>query len=554
MSAKRSTTSVSAVLIGMLILGICAASRGVRTVWGKGSPSTAPTSSPATAPADEEPEGWFADTKADLKKPPLPEKITQAFVIPIREPITAKTFKAVKRKVHRCHKSKPDLIIFEMDTWGGRAIAALDIARLLKTDLNEIYTVCYVRTRAVSAGALIALACDEIVMTPTGKLGDAAPVSPIGKIEGVEREKSETLLRKEFAESAERNGYPVPLAESMVSITREVWVVRNIDTRELRYVLRRDFSGKVRIPPGVSTAPTNPTGKWELLRVIVTDKELLTLTSREAQEYGFVSEIVEAPRGDELAGVRKHFDLTVDPIVLGDTWSERMVEFLTSPPIISFLFFAGLLCAYVEMHTPGFGVAGGIAIACFAVIFGSGFLVGLAAWWEIALFVIGLALIAVEIFITPGFGILGITGAICCLGALLAMLIPNAPGKWPIPQTDIDWSIFINGLVALGVGFLMACAAAVLIGKYLPKVPVASRLILDLPDVSDSYPATRHAPIRRIAVGSTGTVEHPLRPVGQVRIGQELVDAVAEGEFIPAGTKVKVIKIEGNRVMVTNMT
>jgi len=535
-------------------LGLSAGSLGLRTLRGEESPSSEPTSLPATAPGEDKPEGWFADTKTDLTKPPLPEQVAQAFVIPIREPISSKTYKAIERKVLRCHKSKPDLVIFDMDTWGGAAIAALDIARLLKTDLNETYTVCYIRTRAVSAGALIAIACDEIVMTPTGKLGDAAPVSPLGKIEGIEREKSETLLRKEFAESAERNGYPIALAESMVSITREVWLVRNIDTRELRYVLRKDFSGKVRIPAGVSTAPANPTGKWELLRVIVTDKELLTLTPREGKEYGFVSEIIEAPRGDELAGVRKRFNIATDPVVLGDTWSERMVEFLTSPPVMSFLFFVALLCAYVEMHTPGFGVAGGIAIACFALIFGSGFLVGLAAWWEIALFVIGLVLIAVEIFITPGFGVLGITGALCCLVGLLAMLIPNAPGKWPIPESDIDWRIFINGLVALGVGFLMACAAAVLLARYLPKVPVASRLILDLPDVSGSAPATEHAPIRRITIGSTGTVEHPLRPVGQVRIGHELVDAVAEGAFIPAGTRVKVTKVEGNRVVVTPVT
>lgn len=546
---KRLSTHVPLVLVGMSLLGLSALLTTARAVLASPNATTQPETS--TAPADDQPEGWFAEAKNKTPKPPLPDKVSLAFVIPIREPISKKTFQAIKRKALRCHQAKAELIIFDMDTWGGAVMAALDIARLLKTDLSDIYTVCYIRTRAVSAGALIAVACDEIVMTPTGKLGDAAPISPMGKIEGVEREKSETVLRKEFAESAERNGYPVALAESMVTIGREVWLVRNVDTRELRYVLRKEFAGKVRVPPGLSTAPANPTGQWQLLRVVVTNKELLTLNSREAKEYGFATKLIDAPRGDELAGVLKHFNVVGEPVVLTDTWSERMVEFLTSPPVVSFLLFLGLLCGYVEMHTPGFGLAGGVAIACFAIMFGSGYLVGLAAWWEIALFIAGLALIAIEVFIVPGFGVLGTTGALCCVVGVLAMLIPNAPDKWPIPRTEIDWSIFVNGLMAMGIGFLMACAAAVLFARYLPKVPIASKMLLAIPDVSGSRPASEHAPIHTVQTGATGTVEGTCRPVGQVRFGRELVDAIADGGFISAGTQVRVIKVEGNRVVVT---
>jgi len=516
-------------------------------------PSGGAQPQPATAAATERPDGWFADLKSGLAKPKLPEQVKIAFVIPVREPITTKTFEAIKRKALRCHQAKAELVIFDLDTWGGQLAPALDIARLLKADLNDVRTVCYVRTRGISAGALIALACDEIVMTPTGKLGDCAPIVAMAKLEGTEREKIESSLRTEFVESAERNGYPVALAESMVTIGREVWLVRNRQTRELRYVLRKDFAGKVAVPPGLSTAPSNPKGQWEVLKVVVTNKELLTMTPTQAKEYGFVSDLIEAPRDNELAGVLKRFNVVGRPTVLTDTWSERLVGFLSSAPVVTFLFFVAILCGYIEMHTPGFGVAGGLAIACLAVVFGSGFLVGLAAWWEIALFAVGLVLLAIEIFITPGFGVLGISGGICCLVAIVAMLIPNAPDKWPIPQTDVDWSIFTDGLMALMVGFLMALAGAALLGRFLPKVPIASRLVLQPPQRAGTGPATEEAPIHKVQPGTIGTVEHPCRPVGQVRFGEALVDAIADGQFIQAGVKVKAVKIEGNRVVVTEV-
>ena len=176
---------------------------------------------------------------------------------------------------------------------------------------------------------------------------------------------------------------------------------------------------------------------------------------------------------------------------------------------------------------------------------------GPGPWWEIALFVIGLILIAVEVFVVPGFGAPGIIGAVCCLVGLLAMIIPNAPNKWPIPRTDMDWSIFTNGLMALAIGFLVACVAAMLVARYLPKAPLAGKLLLAAPDLAGVDPAGEHAPIHHVSLGAAGTVEGPCRPVGQVRFGQDLVDAIADGQFIPAGTKVRVVKIEGNRVVVT---
>ncbi|MDY6913895.1 MAG: NfeD family protein [Planctomycetota bacterium] len=516
--------------------------------------TTQPTTTTAPAGARTTDEGWFAP-RPKTQKPPLPKKPVSVFIIPIREEISDKTFRALKRKVVRVRAGGADLVVLDMDTWGGLVTAALDIARLIKVELEDIYTVCYVRTRAVSAGALIACACDEIVITSVGKFGDAAPISFGGQLGKVQREKVETVLRKEFAESAERNGYNVALAESMVSIGREVWLVRNVRTRELRYVLRKAFRGKVRIPPGVTSAPSNPKADWELLNIVVDDGELLTMHSKEAVEYAFATGIIKAELNRPHAALLKHFGVTAEPTVMTDNWSERLVEFLTSAPVVGFLFFVAIICAYVEMHTPGFGVAGAVAILCFAILFGSRYMIGMAAWWEIALFAIGLVLLAVEVFVIPGFGVAGIAGILCCVVGLLAMIVPNAPDKWPIPQTDLDWSVFSNGLLALGVAFVMAIIAAAVLAKYLPKVPLAGRLVLArgavAPQVGSA--ATEDAPIRSIQPGAIGAVQSTCRPVGTVRIGNDLVDAVAEGEFISAGTKVQVVKNEGNRLVVRAM-
>jgi len=495
----------------------------------------------------ETPDGWFAPLPR--KAPPRPEKVTRAFVIPVREEIKDKTFKAIRRKAVRCRSAGADLVILDMDTFGGGVIAALNIARLLKVQFADIYTVCYARTRAISAGALIALACDEIVMTPVGKLGDCAPIVLAGKLEGVEREKGESALRAEFAESADRNGYPIPLAESMVTMGREVWLIRNKGTQELRYVSAKDWRGRVDAPEGLTTAPSSPASEWELLRVVVPSTELLTMRPDQALEYGFASRLIPAPLDEPLKNVLKDFGVQGAATVLGDTWSEKIVDFLTSPPAIGFLFFVAILCAYVEMHTPGFGVAGAVAIACFAVLAGANYLTGLSQVWEIALFALGAALLLAELFI-PGFGVLGIMGILCCVAGLLAMLIPNAPGKWPIPGNPLEWDVFGSGLFAMLAGAVAATIAAALLAKHLSKMPLAKRLFLEAPSAPAGPPVPEASPMQRIEVGDTGVVEGVCRPVGKVRFGDDLVDAMTEGDTIEAGAAVRVIRREGNRLVV----
>ncbi|MCJ7543313.1 MAG: hypothetical protein MUP47_01905 [Phycisphaerae bacterium] len=514
-------------------------------------PSSGPTWT-APAGARETEEGWFAPVQRSHALPALPATVTHVFVIPIDGAITDTLADALERKVLRCKASGAELVIFRLNTPGGSGEAMDRIVQLILDELGSIRTVAFVAPKALSAGAIISLACNEIVMTPTAVIGDAMPImiGPEGLVEipPKERGKFESAARGQVRVLAGRNGYNLDLCEAMVTITHELWLIRHAGTGELRIVEATEWRHRVAGAPP-STAPAGgkpPTdGSWEYLRTLDGPEELVTLTAEEATFDGLAAEVAAS-----LVALGERYDLPGPPTILEDTWSERLVTFLTSPAVVAVLFFAGLLCVYVEMHTPGFGVAGTTAILCFAILFGSRYLVGMAAWWEIALFALGLALLGVEVFVTPGFGVAGIAGILCCAVALLAMFVPNAPLSLPIPTTKLDWRVLGRGVLALSVAFIAAVVAMPLLARVLPKVPVASRLVLAPPAAAAAPPVSDSSPSRTIQVGQRGVVTATCRPAGVARFNETLVDVVAEGAFIYPGTAVVVLKNEGNRIVV----
>jgi len=365
-----------------------------------------------------------------------------------------------------------------------------------------------------------------------------------------ERGKIETDARTLTRVLAEYNGHNPDLCEAMITSTREIWRIRNRKTREVRVVDpdAKNWRRLVANWPGTeASSQSDAKLDWEFLKAVDRKKDLglVMLTDTEAVKCGFVDRVFA-----DMDALAKHYNVTTSPVVLEDNWSEGLVGFLTSPALVSILMTLAIMCVYMELNTPGFGVAGGLAIACFAVLFGSHFLIGLAHWWEIGLFVLGLILIGLEIFVIPGFGIAGISGIACCVIGLMAMVVPNAPTEFPWPQTDLDWSWFASGLYALGLGFALGVIGAVILAQYLPKIPIANRLVLGDAQAATDAPATEDAPIMHIKVGDTGTVETMCRPVGKVRFGKELCDATADGTAIEAGAKVRVIERTGNQLIV----
>jgi len=227
------------------------------------------------------------------------------------------------------------------------------------------------------------------------------------------------------------------------------------------------------------------------------------------------------------------------------------------------LFMIALLGVYIELNTPGVGLPGLVAVMCFAIIIGSKYLVGLANWIEVASFVVGIILLMVEIFVLPGFGVAGITGIICIMFGLFGMLVKNPPGKLPWPQGPEDWDSFLNGVLGLSFGFVGFVVLAGLFAKYLPKIPIFGRLILATPsessESSESAPAqfrsvTAIAPNLPVEVGHKGVSISQLRPSGIARIGNKRLNVVSRGELIEANKEIIVVEIEGNSIVVKEIT
>jgi len=207
----------------------------------------------------------------------------------------------------------------------------------------------------------------------------------------------------------------------------------------------------------------------------------------------------------------------------------------------------GLLGLYMEFKVPGFGLPGIVGISCFAVFFFSKHLSGMAAYWEILLFIVGLGLLAVEIFVIPGFGIAGFAGIILIVTGLLLALVPaGITGA----QVDVDFLVksglyFVATLV---LAFIIAAGLA----KVLPRTPVVGRFFLGEPQ-AESVPHHAGAGItegRETLVGKRGKAFTPLRPAGRAIIDGEYYDVTSRGEMVPSGSEIEVIRIRGNNIVV----
>lgn len=492
----------------------------------------------------------LARAEANATGPNAPSAMTaeaRAAIIPCKGLVDEALFKSIERRSEMAMTAGADYLIYEIGTYGGLVNAADTIAKyFIQTVGDRATTVAYVTTEAISAGALISVSCNEIIMRKNTTIGDCAPISLGGKLEGVEREKIESFIRAAFQRAAEANGYPELLLKAMVTMQVEVWRVKNLGTG--RWEL---FEGD-KLPTDANEYDT------ENAEEIVGGTELLTLTASQAAEYDIARSVVEDIDG-ALAFLEQRDGVTFSepPMRLRPIWSEQMVSWLNSPGVMAVLVMVALLGAYVEFSTPGLGLPGLVAVICLAIILGSKYLVGLANWVEIALLFAGIVLLLIEFLVLPGFGIAGILGIVCVLAGLFGMLIRNAPDELPWPETTTDWQILSSGVLGLTCGLVGFVFLAWLLSRYLPKMQFLSGLVL-VPTlatggggravVSMTAPPETAGP--GVKVGDVGEVVARLRPAGKARFGDAVVDVVATGEFLAIGASVAIVEIRGNRVVV----
>ena len=471
----------------------------------------------------------------------------KAAVIVCKGMIDDGLYKSIRRRTQIALDTDAEYIIYEISTYGGLVSAADDISKYFLDVSKEAHTVAYITTEAISAGAMISVHCQDIIMLENATIGDCAPITivPSQKLEGVEREKTESFIRGIFDRAANANDYPRALLRAMVTMQIEVYRVKNIKTGEDEFFERDELP---------KDANEYDIGNKELA---VRDDQLLTLIASDALEYGIARAVVKDRAGVlEFLSERDGVTFASEPLVLKTLWSEEMVRWLNSPAVMGVLVMLAMLGIYIEFNTPGVGLPGLAAVICFVIIIGSKYLVGLANWVEVALFIVGILLLLVEFFILPGFGVAGMMGIICVLVGLFGMLIKNPPNRVPWPDGPENWDVFIDGVLGLSFGFMGFVVLAWVLTKYLPKLQFLSGLIL-VPvvakqgtemEISMTVPP-EHGAIG-VNIGDIGKVISKLRPTGKARFGNAIVDVVAEAEFLDKSAKVEIIEIHGNRVVV----
>ncbi|HSM15987.1 MAG TPA: NfeD family protein [Gemmatimonadales bacterium] len=392
----------------------------------------------------------------------------------------------VARAIREAAAARVSLVYLDIDTPGGRVDAAERIADAIRK--TDLDVVAFVNPRAYSAGALIALASDGIYMRPGGVIGAATPVDGGGT---KAPEKYVSAMRAEFRALAEEQGLNPQVAEAMVDESIEI--------------------------PGVV-----PAGK------------LLTLSTGEAIELGFAKGEVADERA-LLSALGRGGAQVVTPSI---NWAESLVRFLTNPVVAPLLLSLGMLGLVLEIKAGAFGLGGLVSLGALGLFFGSNLLLGLAGWEELIVLAAGIIALAVEVFIIPGFGIAGVLGILLIGSSVVMAMLGNVP----------TFGDVTTAVAVLGSAVVITLAVFYAWFRHLPSSNRFKGLLLK--DGLDREGGFISAPERKDLIGQVAVAVTDLRPAGTATIGDERIDVVSEGDFIASGSRVRILRAEGYRLVV----
>ncbi len=465
------------------------------------------------------------------------------YVIDIRNEIGSGINAYISDGIKLAEQADADAIVFDVDTPGGRVDAAVNIIRAIQG--TQIPTIAFVNRQAISAGAMISIACNQIVMTSGGTIGDSAPVNIQGQEVG---EKAISYIQGTIRATAERENRNPDIAEAMVD--KELVLVKLNDGQIIK-LLPEEYAEREEI--------------GEEMEILCAQGKLLTLSTQQALEYEFadaqaetLTELLAQYEIVEVAGIK--MPLTEEDIMqrqreygvsqvnrlmsLADarvtkvrtTLADKIVFFITNPFISSLLLSLGLLGIFIEIRSPGFGVPGLIGLLCVGLFFGGHMLTRIDAGWAFLLFLLGIALISLEVFVIPGFGIAGILGIVMMLGSVFFVF----DGAYNL-RTAVLW---------LSISVIMTSGLAILAVFLLPETPIFQRFALSTVMDADMGYHSSSAEDFQAYLGKSGTALTPLRPAGTARIGDKRVDVVTVGDFIPPNRNIRVVEVEGSKVFV----
>jgi membrane-bound serine protease (ClpP class) len=413
------------------------------------------------------------------------EKIVM--VMEIKNEIDPRMTRYAELALKHADAIKADIVIIEMDTYGGVLTDAKEIVDLIMDFKKPVWV--YINSDAASAGALISIACDSIYMSAGASIGAATVVDGSGQ---KAPEKYQSYMRNIMRSTAEANGRDPKIAEAMV-----------------------DEDVKV---PGIKA-----------------DGKILTFSTTDALKHGYCEGKVESIA--EILKLNKIDNYDLVKFELGFT--ERIISLALNPFISGLLILIIIAGIYFEMQTPGLGFAGLAALVALVLFLVPYYLNGLAANWEIITFFIGIILIAFEVFVIPGFGVAGISGIILTVSALVLIMINNDAFDFEFVRMN---DILLALAAAMG-GMLGGTILLFVAGSKLPGTRIYSRVALtDTQESSQGYTSNF---IPESLKGKTGIAHTVLRPSGKVVIDGKMYDAFTRGDYIEKGQPVEVVSDEG---------
>lgn len=415
---------------------------------------------------------------APLKTVQATETLPMVYVVELTGTVDPGLYRFLQRAFQEAKEAGSSAIILEIDTPGGIVETAMQIKKLIYSSSVPVYA--YVRHSALSAGAYIALSCRKLYMAPGSTIGAAEIKSFTG--ERVD-EKTFSAWEAEMRTVAQNQGKDPQLAAAMV---------------------RREIA----------------------IEGLVNDRQLLTLTTQEAEELNFTDGVFVSR--EELLAKLNLQDAELTEITPSP--AERLARLITNPVVATLLLVIGLAAMVIEVITAGFGAAGIISIIAFTLYFGGHIIAGLAGNEVIILFILGIILLLIEV-VVPGFGIIGIAGIISLCASIILSAATTA-----------------EGLIMLVTALLLAAAVVAVLFRCLKRSPIWSKIVLQHAETKEQgyVGASDYSHL----VGQVGEALTPLRPAGTVEIDGQRFDVVSEGGFIAPGTTVNVVKVEGARIVV----
>ena len=461
----------------------------------------------------------------------------RAVLIRFTGPIYSFSEQVLKRQLERAARMKADLVVVEIYSPGGEVESSFRCAEMLEA--VNVPTVAWIPREALSGASIMALGCDRIVMRPTAQLGDAGPIyaDEYGMFQHAP-EKVRSNLSSRIRSLAERNGRSPALAQAMVDNTVVVHRVIHRIRGEQAFMTDNELAA-----PGEKD-------KWDVKEPVFkpNNKDFLEVTGTRAVELGLANAVAQDRQ--ELATL---LGMAGEWHVLQRTWIDTTVYVLNTPLVTVLLFLIGMVALFVEFSAPGVSLGGLLSALCFTLFFWGRFLGGTAGWLEVLLFLLGILFLLVEIFVIPGFGVAGLSGVL-----LIIVSLVMAGQDFLMPTTGSQWRTTGNSLLMVmgaGVGFI---ALSITMTRYYGGIPFLSRLALT-PEPREDGPLEvarltanvgQATAIELLDIGSVGIAETPLRPAGKAIFDDEFYDVVSEGEFVETGDQVRIMDIQGNRVIV----